>query len=143
MRYLGLDYGTRTLGLSISDKTGIIARSYGVLRHQENPLTLLDDLEPIVQKEQIDAFVLGFPKNMNNTVGPRGEATLAFQKQLEERFQLPVYLMDERLSTKEAESVLIQGNMRREKRKKVIDAVAAVIILQEYMDKRRNENGKE
>ncbi len=143
MRYLGLDYGTRTLGLSISDATGLIARSYDVLRHQEDPKQLLESLKPIVQTEQIDAFVLGFPKNMNNTVGPRGEATLSFQKQLEEMFHLPVYLMDERLSTKEAESVLIQGNVRREKRKKVIDAVAAVIILQEFLDKRRNENGKE
>ncbi len=143
MKYLGLDYGTRTLGISISDQTGLIARSYGVIRHHEDTNTLFTSLKEIVAKEQIEAFVLGFPKNMNNTVGPRAEATLAFQKQLEDIFHLPVYLMDERLSTVEAEKVLIQGNMRREKRKQIIDAVAAVIILQEYLDKRRNENGKE
>ncbi len=142
MRYLGLDLGTRTLGISMSDKTGLIARSYGVIRHQDEPEQLLKELTLIVQKEEVDALVLGYPKNMNNTIGPRAEATLAFQKQLESALHLPVYLMDERLSTKEAEAVLIQGNVRRENRKKVIDAVAAVIILQEFLNKRRKEYGE-
>ncbi len=142
MKYLGLDLGSRTLGVSISDPTGLIARSYDVIHHQDDFGKLLEELKKITAKEQIDAIVLGYPKNMNNTIGPRAMLTLQFQKQIESSLQLPVYLMDERLSTKEAENILIEGNMRRDKRKKVIDAVAAVIILQQFMDKRRNENGK-
>ena len=136
MRYLGLDLGTRTLGVSMSDSSGLIARSYTVIRHNNAPDFLLEEVEKIVREEHVEALVLGYPKNMNNTIGPRAEASIAFQKQLEEKLGLPVYLEDERLSTKEAENILIQGNMRRNKRKKVIDAVAAVIILQEFMDKR-------
>ncbi len=142
MKYLGLDLGTKTLGVSISDPTGLLAKSYTVIRHQDEPDYLVKEVQKIVSQEKIEAIVLGYPKNMNNTIGPRAEASLAFQKKLEKALQIPVFLMDERLSTKEAEKVLIQGNMRREKRKKIIDAIAAVIILQEFMDKRRMEDGK-
>lgn len=137
MKYLGLDLGSKTLGVSISDKTGMIASSYKIIRHQGEYHKLLDEVEKIVELEKIEAVVLGFPKNMNNTIGPRGELSLSFQKKLEKRLQLPIYLQDERLTTKEAEAVLIRNHTRRNNRKKVIDSLAATIILQSYLDKER------
>lgn len=137
MRYLGLDLGSKTIGLSLSDTTGLIASSYCVLRHQDNPSDCLDELLDIIEKEDVETLVLGYPKNMNNTVGPRAEATLEFKSVLESASGLKVVLEDERLTTKVAESVLIEGNTRRKKRKKVIDSLAATVILQSYLDKRR------
>ena len=138
MRYLGLDLGTKTIGLAISDKTALIATSYSVLHHDNNPNSCLDDLTNIISKEKIDALVLGLPKNMNNTLGERAEATLEFKEFLESNISIPIYLEDERLTTKSAEYYLIEGNTSRKKRKKVIDKVAATIILQSFLDKRRN-----
>ncbi|HIT10418.1 MAG TPA: Holliday junction resolvase RuvX [Candidatus Onthousia faecigallinarum] len=137
MRYLGLDLGSKTIGLALSDKTGLIATSYGILRHDNDPLSCLKELKEVIAKEKVEGLVLGFPKNMNNTIGPRGEATLDFKKHLEEELSLPVYLEDERLTTKQAEDVLLLGDVSRKKRKKVIDGIAATIILQNYLDKRR------
>lgn len=137
MRYLGLDLGSKTIGLALSDKTGLIATSYGILRHDNDPLSCLKELKEVIAKEKVEGLVLGFPKNMNNTIGPRGEATLGFKKHLEEELSLPVYLEDERLTTKQAEDVLLLGDVSRKKRKKVIDGIAATIILQNYLDKRR------
>lgn len=137
MRYLGLDLGTKTIGLAISDKTGLIASSYEVLRHDNNPNDCLDELKSIVESMKVEALVLGLPKNMNNTLGERAEETIKFKKILEEQLKLPVYLEDERLTTKSAESLLIKGDTSRKKRKKVIDKVAATIILQSFLDRRR------
>ena len=137
MRYLGLDLGSKTIGLALSDKTGLIATSYGILRHDNDHLSCLKELKEVIAKEKVEGLVLGFPKNMNNTIGPRGEATLDFKKHLEEELSLPVYLEDERLTTKQAEDVLLLGDVSRKKRKKVIDGIAATIILQNYLDKRR------
>ena len=137
MRYLGLDLGTKTIGLAISDKTALIATSYSVLHHDNNPNSCLDDLINIINKEQIDALVLGLPKNMNNTLGNRAEETLKFKEFLESKLSIPIYLEDERLTTKSAEYYLIEGNTSRKKRKKVIDKVAATIILQSFLDQRR------
>ena len=137
MKYLGLDLGSRTLGISISDKMGIIATSYHVIRHNEEYDKLINEVEKIVSDEKIEAIVLGFPKNMNNTVGPKGELSINFKEKLEKRLLIPIYLQDERLTTKEAENVLISNNTRRNKRKKVIDSLAATIILQTYLDKER------
>lgn len=137
MRYLGLDLGSRTLGVAISDKTGIIATSYKTIKHNEEYKRLLNDVSSIVLDEGIDAIVLGFPKNMNNTIGPKGELSLSFKKKLEDRLDIPVYLQDERLTTREAEAVLISNNTRRNNRKKVIDSLAATIILQSYLDKEK------
>lgn len=136
MRYLGLDLGTRTLGLALSDPLGMIATSYKILRHNEDYDSLISMLKEEVEKNQIQAFVLGFPKNMNNSVGERGEIALAFQKKLEEEFALPVYMQDERLTTRQAESILISNDTSRKKRKKVIDSLAATIILQSYLDRK-------
>ena len=137
MSYLGLDLGTKTIGLAISDKTGLIASSYEVLRHDNNPNDCLDELKSIVESMKVEALVLGLPKNMNNTLGERAEETIKFKKILEEQLKLPVYLEDERLTTKSAESLLIKGDTSRKKRKKVIDKVAATIILQSFLDRRR------
>ena len=137
MRYLGLDLGTKTIGLAISDKTGLIASSYKVLHHDNNPTSCLNDLINIIEEEQIGGLVLGLPKNMNNTLGDRALATLQFKDFLEANIKLPVYLEDERLTTKSAEYYLIEGNTSRKKRKKVIDKVAATIILQSFLDQRR------
>ncbi len=142
MKYLGLDLGSRTLGIAVSDITGLIATSYTVIRHNEEYDRLLDEVGKIIKEENISRIVLGFPKNMNNTIGPKGELSLAFKEKLEKRFNIPVFLQDERLTTKEAETMLIKNNTRRDKRKKVIDKLAATIILQSYLDK-ENRNGKE
>ncbi len=138
MRYLGLDLGTKTIGLAISDKTGLIATSYKVLHHDNNPEDCLDDLKKIIESLNIEALVLGLPKNMNNTLGERALSTLKYKDFLETNLGLPIYLEDERLTTKVAESFLIKGDTSRKKRKKVIDKVAATIILQSFLDKRRN-----
>jgi RNAse H domain protein, YqgF family len=136
MKYLGLDLGTKTLGLAISDPLGIIATSYKILRHDEDYDSLLPMLKEEIEKNHIEALVLGFPKNMNNSVGERGEIALSFKEKLEEEFQLPVYMQDERLTTRQAESLLISNDTSRKKRKKVIDSLAATIILQSYLDRK-------
>ena len=135
MKYLGLDLGSRTLGIAKSDSMGLIASSYGVIRHQEEYSRLIDEVVKLVDLEKIDAIVLGFPKNINNSIGPKGELSLKFKKELEKKLSIPVYLQDERLSTKSATDLLISGNVSRRGRKKVVDSVAATIILQTYLDK--------
>lgn len=136
MRYLGLDLGTKTLGLAISDKLGIVATSYKILRHDEDYDSLIDLLKDEISDNQIEALVLGLPKNMNNSIGERGEIALEFKKKLEYAFSLPVYMQDERLTTRQAESILIYNDTSRKKRKKVIDSLAATIILQSYLDRK-------
>lgn len=140
MKYLGLDLGSRTLGISTSDSTGTIASNYGVIRHQEEYKRLIKEVVSLVEELKIGAVVLGFPKNMNNSIGPKGELSLKFQKELEKVLDIPVYLQDERLSTKSATDMLIHADVSRKKRKTVVDSVAATIILQTFLDKeRRNE----
>lgn len=136
MKYLGLDLGSRTLGIAVSDKTGTIASSYGTIRHNEEYDSLLVRVKELVEELEIEAVVLGFPKNMNNTIGPKGELSLDFKEKLEKIIQVSVYLQDERLTTKSATDMLIQGNVSRKNRKKVVDSVAATIILQTYLDRR-------
>ena len=136
MRYLGLDLGSRTLGVAVSDKLGLIATNYKVIRHNEEYDKLLEEVKTLVEELEVDAVVLGFPKNMNNTVGPKGELSLEFQKKLQEILSIPVLLQDERLTTKSATDMLIEGNVSRKKRKEVVDGIAASIILQSYLDRR-------
>ena len=138
MRYLGLDLGTRTLGLSLSDTTLTIASTLKTIRFNENDYEfLLNELDGIVNEYNISKFVLGFPKNMNNTIGERCETTLKFKEILESKFNIPVILQDERLTTGEAHNYMIAADMSRKKRKKKVDALAANIILQTYLDKER------
>ena len=139
MRYLGLDLGTKTLGLAISDSLGTVATGYKILHHQEDYDSLISQLVEVVNEKNIKAFVLGFPKNMNNSVGERGEIALKFKEKLERKFQLPVYMEDERLTTRQAESLLISNNTSRKKRKKVIDWEAATIRLKSFIDRRERK----
>ena len=134
MRCLGLDLGTRTLGLAISDKTNFLASPLKVLRWDgENYDLLFVELDTIIKDYGITDLVLGLPKNMNNTLGFASERSLKFKEALENRYQLKVTLIDERLSTVEAENYLISADMSRKKRKKVIDGVAASLILDTYL----------
>lgn len=138
MRYLGLDLGTKTLGVAVSDKTGLIATSLTILRHDNNFDYLIEELKKIIKEKEIETIVLGLPKNMNNTIGERGEMVLSFKEKLGESTNLPVILEDERLTTKVAENILITADVSRKKRKKVIDKMAANVILQSYLDRRNN-----
>ena len=137
MRYLGLDLGSRTLGMAVSDALGLIASSYKIIRHNEEYDRLIEDVKTTVLEKKIEAIVLGFPKNMNNTIGPKGELSFQFKEKLEKALNIPVYLEDERLTTRQAENMLITNDTSRKKRKKVIDSLAATIILQSYLDKNR------
>ncbi len=134
MRYLGMDLGTKTLGLAISDKTGTISSPYKLLKYQD-VTKLIEEVLIIINNEKIDALVLGLPKNMNNTLGPAAERSLEFKNLLETKTDLEINLIDERLSTVEAERALITLDMSRKKRKKVIDEVSASIILDTYLRK--------
>lgn len=138
MRYLGLDLGTKTLGLSLSDKTGLIANTYDVLRFEsEDYNSLIPRLKEIILKEGVDALVLGLPKNMNNTIGPRALVTLEFAELLKKELNIEVEMMDERLSTVASHNMMIEANMSRKKRHDKVDKVAANVILQTYLDKKR------
>ena len=139
MRYLGLDLGSRTLGTALSDKTGLIASSYKTIRHNEEYDSLIDEVVKIVEEENVEAIVLGFPKNMNNTIGPKGELSMDFKEKLEKVLDIPIYLQDERLTTKTATDTLILGNVSRKDRKKVVDSLAATIILQSYLDRKKED----
>ena len=138
MKYLGLDLGTRSLGISISDLTKTVATTYGTVHFEEKDYDkALDELATIMEKEPIEKFVLGYPKNMNGSIGPRATETEEFKKRLEERFNKKVELQDERLTTKEAASYMIKADMSRKKRKQKIDSLAANIILQTYLDREK------
>ena len=137
MRYLGLDLGSRTLGMAVSDSLGMIASSYKIVRHCEEYDHLIEEVKETVEEKKIDAIVLGLPKNMNNTIGPKGELSIQFKEKLEKTLNIPVYLQDERLTTRQAENMLINNDTSRKKRKKVIDSLAATIILQSYLDKNK------
>ena len=138
MKYLGLDLGSRTLGIATSDATGLIASTYKTIRHNEEYERLLTEVKEIIEELKIDEVVLGFPKNMNNTIGPKGELSLEFKEKLEKLVTIPVHLQDERLTTKSATDMLIMGNVSRKDRKKVVDSVAATIILQTFLDRKGN-----
>ena len=106
-----------------------------IIRHNEEYDSLLNEVKEIVISEKIDEIVLGFPKNMNNTIGPKGELSLDFKTKLENMLSIPIILQDERLTTKSANDMLIDGNVSRKNRKKVVDSIAATIILQTYLDR--------
>lgn len=134
MRYLGLDLGIKTLGLAISDRLNIIASPYKVLHWDGVDYNVLfKELDNIIIENNITNLVLGFPKNMNNTLGFAAERSLQFKEALESRYNLSVTLIDERLSTVEATNYLLEADVSRKKRKKVIDGVAASIILDTYL----------
>ena len=139
MKYLGLDLGTKTLGVAISDKNGIISMPYTTLIiNNDDNLSIISKLQKIIDEEKIEKIILGFPKNMNNTIGERALKTLEFQKELEKILNIEVVMQDERLSTVSSEKFLIKNDLSRKKRKQIIDKMAAQIILQSFLDKENN-----
>lgn len=137
MRIMGLDVGSKTIGVAISDALGLTAQGIETIKIDEEAGEFgIERIKQLVQQYDITEFVVGYPKNMNNTVGPRGEASEKYKQLLEETFHLPVILWDERLTTMAAERMLIEADVSRKKRKKVIDKMAAVMILQGYLDRK-------
>ena len=135
MRIMGLDVGSKTVGIALSDELGWTAQGLKTLKIDEEKSEFgFDELETIIKEYGVDRVVIGLPKNMNGTIGPRGEASQQFAAEIERRFSLPVVLWDERLTTMAAERVLLEADISRKKRKKVIDKMAAVLILQGYLD---------
>mgnify|MGYP004548689705 FL=1 len=136
MRILGLDYGSKTVGVAVSDPLGLTAQRLDTIwRKQENKLRqTLARIKELVDEYQAEQIVLGYPKNMNNTVGERAEKALEFKEMLEKRTGLPVIMWDERLTTVEADRTLMEAGVRRENRKQYQDGLAAVFILQGYLD---------
>lgn len=136
MRIMGLDFGSKTVGVAVCDPLGITAQTVETItRASENKMRqTLARIEQLIGEYEIERIVLGYPKNMNNTVGERGEKTQEFKVALERRTGLEVILWDERLTTVAAERVLIESGVRRENRKKSVDQIAAAMILQGYLD---------
>ena len=132
MKCLGMDLGTKTLGLAISDKEGLISYPYKLIKY-DNMDYLLNEVVDIINKEEIEVLVLGLPKNMDNSLGFASERSLNFKNELEKRIDKEIVLIDERLSTVEAENILINADVKRKKRKEVIDNMAATIILDTYL----------
>ena len=141
MRILGLDYGSKTVGVAISDPLGFTAQGVETIwRKQENKLRqTLARIEAITEEYQVTEIVLGYPKNMNNTVGERAEKSLEFKEMLERRTGLPVIMWDERLTTMAADRTLEETGVHKENRKEFLDQVAAVFILQGFLDLRKNK----
>ena len=142
MRILGLDYGSRTTGVAVSDPLGLTAQGLEtIVRKDENKLRqTCARIEELIREYEVTEIVLGYPKNMNDTEGERVEKTLAFRDMLERRTGLPVTLWDERLTTVAAERVLMESGVRRENRKAVVDKIAAALILQGYLDRKTMED---
>lgn len=135
MRVMGLDVGTKTIGVAVSDEMGWTAQGVETIKiDPDQNQTGLKRIKELVQEWNVEEIVVGYPKNMNGTVGPRGEACREYAEYLRKKLSLPVHLWDERLSTVAAERVLISADVTRKKRKKVIDKMAAVMILQGYLD---------
>ena len=136
MRIMGLDFGSRTVGVAISDPLGITAQGIEIIRRERESMLrhTLSRLEELIVEYQVEEIVLGFPKNMNDTVGERAQKSLEFKDKLERRTGLPVTMWDERLTTVSADRAMIEAGIRRENRKAYVDKLAAVFILQGYLD---------
>lgn len=142
MRYLGIDLGSKTIGLALSDETLTIATSYKtIFFNNEDYSSTIAKIKEVVEEFDIKKIIMGLPKNMNNTLGERALITLEYKKLLEENLNIEVIMMDERLTSVISNNVLIEADMSRKKRKKKVDSVAAQIILQDYLDKEKY-NGK-
>lgn len=141
MRYLGLDLGTKTLGIAISDRTNSIASFLKVLRFKnEDYESIIPELIQIIEENKITHIALGYPKNMDNSCGFATERSLNFKKMLEKSIDIDIYLIDERLTTLEAENILISMDKSRKQRKKVIDGFAACLILEAFIKERKNSD---
>ncbi|MDR2888691.1 MAG: Holliday junction resolvase RuvX [Lachnospiraceae bacterium] len=140
MRIMGLDYGSKTVGVAISDPLLITAQGIEIIRRKEEnkQRQTLARIEALILEFGVDRIVLGLPKNMNNSLGERAEMTLEFKDKLERRTGLPVVMWDERLTSVAAERAMIEAGIRREHRKDYVDMIAAVMILQGYLDNGKN-----
>ncbi len=137
MRIMGLDVGSKTVGIAISDELGWTAQGIKTLKiNEEKNQFGFEEIGQLIKEYGITVVVIGMPKNMNGTIGPRGEASQQFAQEIENQFSVSTVLWDERLTTMAAERVLIEADVSRKKRKKVIDKMAAMIILQGYLDSR-------
>lgn len=137
MRYLGLDLGTKTLGVAVSDKLGIIATTIKTIKFDsEDYESLVSEVESLIKEYNVGTIILGFPKNMNNSLGFASERSMNFKKILEEKLNIKVVLEDERLSSVEANNIMINADVSRKKRKEKVDTIAATIILQRYLDRK-------
>ncbi|MEH7417998.1 Holliday junction resolvase RuvX [Neobacillus drentensis] len=135
MRAMGLDVGSKTVGIALSDELGWTAQGLKTLKiNEEKQQFGFEEIGQLIKEYQVDTVVIGLPKNMNGTIGPRGEASKQYAAEIESRFSVPTVLWDERLTTMAAERVLLEADVSRKKRKKVIDKMAAVMILQGYLD---------
>lgn len=144
MRIMGLDFGSKTVGVAISDPLFLTAQGIEIVR-RKSPNKLrqtLARIEELKTEYEVEKIVLGFPKNMNNTIGDRCEKTMEFKEMLEKRTGLEVVLWDERLTTVEADRTMMEGGIRREDRKEYVDKLAAVFILQGYLDFLQNQKIK-
>lgn len=138
MKILGLDLGTTTCGMAVSDPSEILASGVDTYRFEPNNFELpLDYVKQYIDNNKIGRVVLGFPKNMDGSVGFQGQIVLDFKKQLEERSSVEIVLWDERLTTRMVTQVMISGDMNRKKRKENVDRLAATVILQSYLDSKR------
>ena len=137
MRIMGLDVGSKTVGVAISDPLGFTAQGVEIIKIDEEAGEFgFERLGELVKQYKVDKFVVGLPKNMNNSIGPRAEASMLYGEKIKELFSLPVDYQDERLTTVQAERMLVeQADVSRDKRKKVIDKLAAQLILQNYLDR--------
>ena len=145
MRIMGLDFGSRTVGVAISDSLLLTAQGVEIIRRkEENKLRqTLARIEELIVENEVEEIVLGLPKNMNDTEGVRVELTKEFKEKLERRTGLPGYFWDERLTTVAADKAMMEAGIRRENRKDYVDMIAATLILQGYLDRRNNEKKKE
>ncbi|MCU6753169.1 Holliday junction resolvase RuvX [Bovifimicola ammoniilytica] len=141
MRIMGLDFGSKTVGVAVSDPLYITAQGVEIIRReQENKLRkTLARIEELVKEYEVEEIVLGLPKNMNNSIGERAEKTLEFKAMLERRIGLNVVMWDERLTTVAADKTMMEAGVRRENRKKYVDQIAATFILQGYLDSRAGQ----
>lgn len=138
MRTLGIDFGTKTIGLAISDNTKLIATSLKTIRYEDDYIKYFEEIKNIILERNVDEIVLGLPLNMDDTIGKRAEETLFFKEKLEDYLNIEVFLEDERLTTVDATNVLLEADISRKGRKKLVDKVAASFILQSYLDRRKN-----
>ncbi|MTI84205.1 MAG: Holliday junction resolvase RuvX [Firmicutes bacterium] len=136
MRIMGLDVGDKTIGIAISDALGLTAQGVEVIRRTGGFAQDLKRLKELVREQEVTKIVVGLPRNMNGTIGPQGEKVMEFINEIEEGLGLPVETWDERLTTVQAERLLISADMSRAKRRKVIDKMAASLILQGFLDSR-------
>ena len=136
-RWMGLDYGTKTVGVAVSDALGITAQGVETITRKSNKKLrqTLARIEALAEEYEVSRIVLGLPKNMNNTIGPQGEKVIKFAEKIKNKYKIDLIYIDERMTTMSAERILIEGDVRRENRKKYIDKIAATYILQSYLDR--------